>query len=196
MAYPEPSYSPSPDDLIKPFVRNVFPKNGEAKAERPTDATNTDGNMALENAMRVSSAANRARNQYLQSQVETASPTRLVVMLYEGAIRFCHQGVEAMNSKRYEDKNYYLVKAQRIVSELLGSLNREAGDVTTNLMRIYMYMLERLVDANVQDNVKHVQEVIGLLEGLRESWVEVDRIATQSAGTEGLDIRNARRAEA
>ena len=196
MAYPEPSFSPSPDDLIKPFVRNVFPKNGEAKVERTSDASQSEANMALENAMRVSSAATRARNQYLQSQVETASPTRLVVMLYEGAIRFCHQGMEAMNTKRYEDKNYYLVKAQRIVSELLGSLNREAGEVSGNLMRIYMYMLERLVDANVQDNPQHIQEVIGLLDGLRESWVEVDRIAAQSSGTEGLDIRALRRPEA
>lgn len=196
MAYSDQPYSPTPDDLIKSFVRNTFPKNGEVKSEHFADPNTTDSNMALDNALRVSTAANRARNQYLQSQVETASPTRLVVMLYEGAIRFCHQGIEAMKSKRYEDKNYYLVKAQRIVSELLGSLNREAGDVTGNLMRIYMYMLERLVDANVQDNPKHILEVIGMLEGLRESWIEVDRIAAHSSGTEGLDIRSARRPEA
>lgn len=194
MAFSDVPFQSSSDDIIKSFVRTAVPRNTEPLPSRSANnETTPDSTQALENAMRVSAVANRTRNQYLQSQVETASPTRLVVMLYEGAIRFSKQGVEAMNAQRFEDKNYYLVKAQRIIAELLGSLNREAGDVTSNLMRLYMYMLERLVDANVKDDPKPLQEVIGMLEELRESWIEIDKIAAQSAGTAGVDIRSAPR---
>lgn len=132
-----------------------------------------------EAAQRPNLAAARTRNQYLQAQVETASPTRLIILLYEGAVRFCYLGIEAMDAGDLEEQNKHLVRAQKIVGELMSSLNKEnGGEVAENLMRIYMYMLDRLVDANFEDNPKGVHEVIGLLSELKASWEEVDRMTT------------------
>src|SRR5690242_6689865 len=72
-----------------------------------------------------SSLQNR-NEQYLRAQVETASPTRLVVLLYDGAIRFCAQAIEAMQKRDLETQHINLLRVQRIISELIGSLNREA----------------------------------------------------------------------
>jgi flagellar secretion chaperone FliS len=117
--------------------------------------------------------------QYQQSQVETASPTRLVVLLYDGAIRFCAWAVEAMQAKDYQGQNSNLLKAQRIIGELMSSLNPETGgEVATNLMRVYTYLLEQLVEANLRDRAEMVDGVLDVLRELRETWAEVDRLAT------------------
>jgi flagellar secretion chaperone FliS len=127
--------------------------------------------------------ARQAHRQYQQAQIETASPTRLVVLLYDGAIRFCSLALEAMQVRDIETQHINLLKAQRIVAELMGSLNREVGgEVAANLMMIYTHMLEQLVQANLQDKPHMVESVLTLLRDLRETWAEVDRVTMQSAG--------------
>lgn len=125
---------------------------------------------------------------YLQTAVETAHPARLVVMLYDGAIRFLGQAREAMEQRNYEQQNYYLQKAQRILAELIASLNfTQGGEVAENLFRIYTYLYNQLVQANIEDDSTKVQHVIALLSELREAW---DAVATQveaPAGTATLE---------
>ncbi len=122
--------------------------------------------------------AGRTLEAFQRLQVETASPTGLVVMLYDGAIRFCGQAIDAMHAKDYEEKNTNLVKVQRIVSELLSSLNRSAGgEVAENLARLYVYMLDQLVEANLKDRVALVRRVQKMLQELRASWEQLDRLA-------------------
>jgi flagellar secretion chaperone FliS len=129
---------------------------------------------------------NRAHRQYQQAQIETASPTRLIVLLYDGAIRFCSLALEAMQARNLEVQNTNLIKAQRILAELMGSLNREAGgEVAENLFRVYSHMLEQLVTGNLHDEPKPVESVLTMLRELRETWAEVDRMATQSGGSGG-----------
>ena len=135
-------------------------------------------------ATRVNPAALRAQRQYQQSQIETASPTRLIVLLYDGAIRFASLGMEAMQAQNYEEQNTYLLKTQRIVTELTTSLDRErGGDVAANLRRIYTFLTEQLVRANMQDDAALLQAALKTLTELRESWIELDR--TQGRGTTG-----------
>jgi len=123
---------------------------------------------------------------YLQTAVETAHPARLVVMLYDGAIRFLLQAQEAMTQRNYEQQNHYLQKAQRILAELISSLDfSKGGEVAENLFRIYTYLYNQLVQANLGDDPSKVQHAIALLSELREAW---DIVATQvetpvSAGT-------------
>jgi flagellar protein FliS len=117
-----------------------------------------------------------AQRQYQQAQVETASPTRLVIMLYDGAIRFCMQAIEAMHAKDLEMQNNSLVKAQRIIGELMSALDRKAGgEVAENLFRVYVHLLELLVNANLHDQVQPVETVVHMLTELRESWIQVER---------------------
>jgi flagellar protein FliS len=106
-----------------------------------------------------------------------------VVLLYDGAIRFCSLALEAMQAKQLEAQHINLIKAQRIVGELMGSLNREAGgEVAANLFRVYTHMLEQLVQANLHDQTEPIEAVLTMLRELRETWAEVDRVTAQTGG--------------
>jgi flagellar protein FliS len=111
---------------------------------------------------------------YRQSQVETATPAQLLVMLYDGAIRFLTIAREKMATGEIEPRHTNLLKTQNILAELLSSLNlREGGEVAINLQRVYTYMLQQLVEANLQDNPKPIEEVLGMFCDLRDSWAVV-----------------------
>ncbi len=115
---------------------------------------------------------------YQRAQVESASPIGLIVLLYDGAIRFCSLAGGAMRARNIEAQNTNLIKAQRIVGELLGSLNRTGGgEVAVNLSRIYTHLFEQLVRANLYDNTESLDHVIMVLTEMRASWAEIDRTA-------------------
>jgi flagellar protein FliS len=134
---------------------------------------------------RVNAPHRSATHHYQRAQVESASPTRLIVLLYEGAIRFCSLAQDAMHKGDLETQNVNLIRAQRIVAELLASLNRTAGgEVALNLARIYTHMLAELVRSNLYDDGDAVGNVITLLTEMRASWIEIDRL--QSADADGL----------
>src|SRR5690554_3686627 len=94
-------------------------------------------------------------DRYLETAVETASPARLIVMLYDGAIRFINNAIDAMQNRQYEQQNYYLQRAQKILAELISSLDFDkGGEIAENLFRLYTYMYNQLVEANLQDSVE------------------------------------------
>lgn len=141
---------------------------------------------ATQQTQSTSANGRQAHRHYQQAQIETASPTRLVVLLYDGAIRFCLRALEGMQAKDLVAQNTNLIKAQKIVSELMASLNRETGgEVAESLTRVYIYLLEQLLDANLHDRAESVEGVLSLLRELRESWAEVDRLTTIGQATDG-----------
>ncbi len=114
--------------------------------------------------------------QYRQNSVETATPTRMVVMLYDGAIRFLSQALPAMRVRKYDQQSLYIGKAQDIIAHLRDTLDFEAGGaVAQHLNSLYISLLDALTDANIHDKPERVEEIITALRELRESWVEVDR---------------------
>ena len=114
--------------------------------------------------------------QYRQNSVETASPTRLVVMLYDGAIRFLAQALPAMHARKYDDQSKYIGKAQAIIAHLRDTLDHSAGGaVAGHLSGLYAGLLDTLTDANIHDKPERVEQAIEALRELREAWVEVDR---------------------
>jgi flagellar protein FliS len=116
--------------------------------------------------------------QYQRMQVETASPTQLIVMLYDGALRFASLAKERMASGDLEARHNYLMKAQRIVTELLAILDVEnGGAIARNLRSLYAYILKQLVEANLYDDPARIDEALGMLRELREAWAQVDRTA-------------------
>lgn len=118
--------------------------------------------------------ANPLLRQYQKTQAETANPVQLVVMLYDGAIRFLTIAREKMLSGELEARHIHLIKAQRIISELLATLDREkGGDVAANLSALYGYMMKQLLEANLQDQVEPIDEVVNMLRELRASWAEL-----------------------
>jgi flagellar secretion chaperone FliS len=108
---------------------------------------------------------------YQTNTIATQSKGRLVVMLYDGAIKFLKMAIKEMEAKNYEAKGRYIAKAQDIIWELNNVLNvEEGGDIAKNLRSLYLYMNRRLNQANIKVDQEIVKEVISLLETLNKSW--------------------------
>lgn len=115
-------------------------------------------------------------NVYAQMSVETgvlaASPNKLIIMLYEGAIAACQSAIGHMKNADIENKGAMLSKATMIIeSGLRVSLNKKAGgELAESLDNLYLYMGHRLIIANIRNQPELVQEVIQLLSDLKGAW--------------------------
>ena len=139
---------------------------------------------------------NPAANSYLKTKILTASPQELRLMLYEGAIKFCHQAQQAVTDKNIEESYNCLMRAQKIVLELSTSLNHEvAPELCERLSALYTYIYRLLVDANLQKQVGPIDEAQQLLEYERETWKmlleKVARESTQDGDTNPPDVTGA-----
>jgi flagellar secretion chaperone FliS len=116
----------------------------------------------------------RGAQAYYQTQIQSRSPLELVVMLYDGALRFLQQTVDAMQSGDLVAKGHALSRAMAIVTELHGMLDLEqGGEVAASLDSLYTYMMERLTTANQQRDPAPVVEVMKLMTGLRDAWSQI-----------------------
>lgn len=112
---------------------------------------------------------------YRLNHIQTQPREKLVLMLYEGAVRFIRQAQEAVATGRYDETSRYLCRAQEILNELMATLNPQAGEVARNLAALYAFMHDHLVLANIKKDAKMMQEVERLLAGLRDAWEEAAR---------------------
>lgn len=112
-----------------------------------------------------------AGNAYKKNEVMTASRKKLVILLYEGAAKNLKLAKLAMGDGNFEKTNRSIQKAQDILAELMSTLNfEEGGDIAKNLMALYQYMYQKTVRANVAKDPEPLDEVIGYLEELRDTW--------------------------
>jgi flagellar protein FliS len=109
--------------------------------------------------------------QYRQQQVNTATPDKLLIMLYDGAIRFCSQAKMAIENKQFEQSHVNLTKAQNIIVEFMTTLNMDY-EISQNLYSLYDYLYNRLVEANIKKDTAIIDEVVGFLTDLRKTWAE------------------------
>ncbi len=123
-------------------------------------------------------------DQYKETQVNTANQGKLIVMLYEGAIRFLKIALDNLPKKKFEVVNTNIIKTQEIISELMCSINFEAGDLADKLYSLYSYMNKQLVEANINKKAEPIKEVIRHLEDLNSSWTQ---IANQSVDSSDSD---------
>jgi flagellar secretion chaperone FliS len=110
---------------------------------------------------------------YRESAVLSASPARLIVMLYDGARRFLHQAAVAMSHKQIEATHIKLRRAEDIVIHLRQMLDMEQGEVAVRLESIYLYCERELRQARIDGNVKRIEHVSDLLGRLREAWAAI-----------------------
>lgn len=115
---------------------------------------------------------NHYLQQYQRNQIETADGGKLLLMLYEGALRFLGQGRKALAEGDLEVANNSLLRAQDIVAELISSLNLEAGEVAVGLFRLYEYMHYLLVEANIKKRPEPLEQVEKMLLELKGAWKE------------------------
>ncbi|EPG76035.1 flagellar protein FliS [Leptospira fainei serovar Hurstbridge str. BUT 6] len=114
--------------------------------------------------------------QYKSNEISTVSQGRLIVMLYEGAIRFLNVAMENNTPRKYDVVNNNILKAQDIVTELMLALNLEdGGEVANNLLGIYVYVKKRLLEANMRKDSEIMKEIIKYLEDLKNAWDEVEK---------------------
>ncbi len=98
-------------------------------------------------------------------------------MLYDGALKYMEAGKHSVLQKDLPNQNKYLQKAQRIVMELMSCLDmKQGGDIAKNLLALYTYVLNELVQANIHDDIVPIDRSIKILSDLRESWVQIDRM--------------------
>jgi len=116
---------------------------------------------------------------YRQTQIGTASPLELIIMMYDGAIRFCHQAENAIEEQNYNQANQMFQRAQDIIDELNFSLNMDAGEIAVNLRNLYEFINNKLVEANIKKDRTLLRQMVELLAELRSSWVELQSAQRQ-----------------
>ena len=110
--------------------------------------------------------------QYNNSKVLTASPAELTLMLYEGAIKFCNIAVMAMEKKDVQKAHNNIIRVQRIIEEFRSTLDRKYA-VAEDFDRVYVYILKRLLEANIKKDPAILEEILEHLRSMRDTWLEV-----------------------
>jgi flagellar protein FliS len=108
---------------------------------------------------------------YQDSSITTQSKGRLIIMLYEGAIKFMKLAIKEIEAGNDQAKSQYINKAQDIINELNVVLDMDAGgEIAANLRKLYCFMRRRLSEANIKRDPQIIREVIKLMEELNQSW--------------------------
>ncbi len=124
--------------------------------------------------------------QYQSNQITTAGPDKLLLMAYDGAIRFARMGQEKLLAGSEIDARTNLGKAQLIIAELMMNLDPEPNpELVANLARLYEYMHRRLTDAGLNGDKKAAEEVIGILLDLKDAWMQAAQSLREQTGGEG-----------
>jgi len=117
---------------------------------------------------------------YHANQVSTVSKQKLIILMYDGAIRFITQAKEMTKRGDIAGRGHYIGKAQKIVDELNGALdNKRGGEVANSLSQVYAEIRKLLTDANISGKVASMDSALEMLTGIRSAWDQVI-----SAGTE------------
>ena len=121
-----------------------------------------------------------ASSQYKETQVKTANQGKLIVMLYDGAIKFLKLAIDSLPDKKYDIVNNNIIKTQDIISELMLSLNFEVGEFADKLYSLYVYINKKLVEGNIKKNAEPLQEVVKYLNELKDAWQQVSAVSTKN----------------
>lgn len=124
--------------------------------------------------------------QYQANSVSTAGPDKLLLMAYDGAIRFAKIGREKIKAGILDEKSISIGKAQAIIAELLMTLNPDAApQLVANLANLYDYIFNRLTEANLNDDVRAADEVIEILTDLKDAWAQAAQMCRENSAGEG-----------
>ena len=112
---------------------------------------------------------------YNNSKVLTASPAELTLMLYDGAIKFCNIAIMGIEQNDIEKAHINIRKVERIIEEFRSTLDRKYA-VAEDFDRVYVYLLQRLLEANIKKDKAILEEINMHLRSMRDNWKEVMRI--------------------
>ncbi len=116
-------------------------------------------------------------NQYQSNQIATASREQILLMLYDGAIRFCKQAKTAIQENDIATKGKYIGKAMAIITEFSNTLDHDiGGEIAANLDALYTFMLKELSSANLKSTTEPIDTTCTMLCELRATWAEAIEI--------------------
>lgn len=127
-----------------------------------------------------------AYSKYKATSVQSASREKILLMLYEAAIKFTKKAILACESKDIAERGINIGKAYDIVSELNNTLNHKVSpDLCKNLEQLYMFITDKLIKANISGDVKHLNEALKILEILNQGWVQaVEKMKKEGKSTQ------------
>ncbi len=120
--------------------------------------------------------------QYKHNQLATATPAKLLLTAYDGAIKFARIAGEKMKENKYDEQNTYINKALAVVFELTSTLREDVEPVLVKRLRsLYTYVIEKLAHANLYQDQEALAEAIKILTELRETWAQAEKLLQQDA---------------
>ncbi|MEK4297862.1 flagellar export chaperone FliS [Oceanobacillus sp. FSL W8-0428] len=117
-------------------------------------------------------SSNKAYQTYQNNSVNTASGGELTLMLYNGCIKFIKQAMKDVDNKDFAAKNTNIQKAQKIVNELMVTLDMKM-DISHQILPLYDYMHNLLTEANIKNDIEKLKEALGYAEEFRDVWKQV-----------------------
>ncbi len=126
-------------------------------------------------------AINSGYSAYNTNRIMTATPAELTLMLYEGAIKFCNIAIIGVEENDVEKAHNNIVKVENIIGEFIATLNHKYP-VAKDFENVYNYLMDSLIEANLKKDKEILEEVLGYLREMRDTWKEVmKRAKTQTA---------------
>ena len=126
--------------------------------------------------------ANQGYAAYAANKIQYASPAELTLMLYEGAIKFCNRAIVACEKQDIKEAHTNIMKVERIIGEFQATLNMKYP-VAQDFDRVYSYLMERLIQANMKKEPEILEEVLKHLRTMRDTWKEVMRLTNNGTNT-------------
>lgn len=124
---------------------------------------------------------------YQQNSVNTASPGELTLMLYNGCLKFLNLAKQAISDKNISEKNVNLQKAQNIINELIVTLNMEI-EISKQIMPLYDFIRRQLIEANVKNDIKAIEDAEAIITDFRDTWKEVIQLNRKQQYAEGGQV--------
>lgn len=117
-----------------------------------------------------------AATAYMDNKVLTATPAELTLMLYDGVIKFCNIAIMAIENKDIQKAHDNIMRAEQIINELRLTLDFNYP-IANEFDRLYDYIYQRLIDANFNKDIAILEEVLGFVRELRDTWKEAMKVA-------------------
>jgi flagellar protein FliS len=133
---------------------------------------------------------NTAYKKYKQVQVKTANREKLLIMLYQGCVKFLRLAKKSIEDEDIEGANNYIIRSQDIIRELMGTLDREkGGEVADNLYSLYDFMNRQLIEANVNKDIEKIKTVENLMLELLDSWKQIVNGNNEEPNQEDINLK-------
>ena len=135
-----------------------------------------------------------AYQRYTQGNIATEDPQKLIILLYDGIIRFLNLAKVDIENKDYMAANYHFIKARSIITELLSALDLEkGGEIAKNLYALYWFLFEKIVEANMKKDIDTIDEIMPVIKTLKSAWenvsIDMDEKIKYKGSNQGLNLK-------